>query len=997
MKRQKLALVWLILSCLVNLPVEGGVTGKIRGLVRDAKTKDPLPGANVVINKVWLNNEARDYPATLGAASNLQGEFVILKVPPGNYSVTASMIGYSPLTHQHVKVSVDRTTVVDFLLQETVLELGQELVVEASRDLIQLDVSATETYVTAKEYQNTPFANRVEDVIGLQSGISGNLIEGDIKIREGEPMEVGFLLDGMAMVDRKFNRPVMSVQAGTVEEIKIMRNGFNAEYGQSRSGVINVITKNPTDQFHFSLDYQFTPAQKPHYGRNKYDPTRRWEWRLLAGPRAFEGDSLVVPDGLYETKYTWIGWNKYAENLLNDNNPNNDLTAEEAFELWKWRHRPLAYGNKPGHTLDLSLSGRVPLLPWQANFLLGGKYEYRPFDYPQSRDHYDEKISSLKLVHTISPNIKLTLNNVYSEVKTVTQGDSRSLWSQEDRIWYDGAELRGEYLYYPFYRPVINRYSTIAGAKWVHTISPRLFYEVNLNHFYVKWKVGRPDSARAEDGRYFHGRLYYDPQSGWIPKERGADDDASGYRMYGGALTWDDSWNRRTAFSAFITYQFHPAHELKAGFECNYDILREHRLHWHDEDSTQAFTHEYRVEPFELAAFVQDKIEFQGMVANIGLRFDYFNTNSARPDPHRALEYTNTTLYEAYITGTYPTVRAKPKHYLSPRLGISHPLSSRSKLYFNYGHFVQTPKNEVLYHLLVAHIHPPRIIFMGNPNITFPKTIAYELGCDIGLNDFWQLHVGAFYKDYSDFESAMVYARSDQSLLLEWYAQNDYKEIRGIEIELRKTSGRFFTGWLNYNYIKKSEANLEIPYLSDIPIITDDPNIGINGVLRGVPRSDIVLIQPNARGVITFSAPSNWGPKLKGYSLLGDTNLSLQVFYQAGPYRQHPRKSFRDAHPDVRFKELDRCWANMRLSRLVQLKSLHLELYLDVSNILHTKFRYPPSGRSGEDYYDDLWTSGRLNQVGTDQLTNPRILRTEDDDVYWARVKTIIFGLRVNI
>ena len=976
-------------------PSWAGITGKIRGVVRDANNGESLPGVNVFITSVWVQGVENEFSAGMGAATDLNGEYIILTVPPGTYSVTASMMGYTKSTRTKVVVNVDRSTILNFDLQETVLDIGGEVVVEAKRDLVQLDVTATETYISSQDYQSTPFANRIEDVIALQSGISGNIIEGEIKIREGEAMEVGFLLDGMDMRDKKFNRPVMSLQAGTVQEIKIMRDGSSAEYGQSRSGVINVITKNPEDRYHFSLDYQFTPAQKPHYGRDKYDPD--WNlWRLYAGTTGldhFGGDTLITPDGIHDNKRAWIGWNKYAENLNTDNNPDNDLTAQEAYELWKWRHRAVPYGDKHGHNVDLSLSGRVPLLPWKSNFLLGGKYEIRPFSWPQSRRYYDEKLSSLKVVNTLSPNMKLTLNGGYSEVKTVTQGSATSLWSEEDRISYGGGGFTS---YYPFYKPVIDRYTTIAGAKFTHTVSPRMYYEVNLNYFYNKWGLGRPDSARAEDGRYFHGRLYYDPQSGWIPKEKGAYDNAAGYSMHGGALTWDDSWNRRTVLSAAMTNQFHPAHELKAGFEFSYDILRENRLHWHDEDSTQAYTHDYRVEPFEFAAYVLDKIEFQGMVANIGVRFDYFNTNANRPDPHRSLEYTNQTLYEAYMDGTYPTIHAKPKYYISPRIGISHPLSSRSKIYFNYGHYIQTPKTEVLYHVLVDH-SMPRIIFMGNSDITFPKAISYELGCDIGLSDFFQVHVGAYYKDYFDYESGMVYAHSDQSLVLEWYDQNDYREIRGVEIEIRKTAGRFIRGWLNYNYVKKSQANLEIPGLSDIPIITDDPNVGRNGVLWGVPRSDIILITPNARGVITFSAPPDWGPKLYGYSLLGDTNLSLQVYYQGGTQRRHPDGNFSDAHPDVWFKELDRYWANMRLSRLFRIKSYNLEFYMDVSSILHTKFRYPPGGQSGEDYYYDLLESGRLDQVGTDKLTNPKILRTESDDVYWAKVKTFVFGLRVNL
>jgi len=467
MTKQRFLLLFLTITLMIVFTslLYAGTTGKIRGIVKDAATGDPLPGANVMITHVWNEGIETPFSSNMGAAAGMNGDYIILQIPPGIYSVTATMMGYTKVVEQKVR-------------------------------------------------------NRIEDVIGLQSGISGNIVEGEIKIREGEAMEVGFLLDGMDMVDQKFNRPVMSVQTGTVQEIKIMRNGFNAEYGRSRSGVINVITKNPADRLHFSIDYQFDPAHRPHYGRSIYDPD--WNsWRLYAGENSFEGDTLRTPDGIYTNERTWIGWNKYSEELLNDNNPNNDLTPEEASELWKWRHRPLSYGDKNGHNIDASLSGRVPLLPWKTNFLIGGKYELRPFSYPQSRRYYDERISSLKLVNNIGPNMKLTLNSLYSEVRTVSQGSSTSKWSEEDRISYGGGGSTG---YYPYYKPTLDRFTTVVGAKFVHTISPKLFYEVNLNHFYNNWSLDRPDTAKAEDGRYFHGRLYYDPQSGWIPKELGADD-----------------------------------------------------------------------------------------------------------------------------------------------------------------------------------------------------------------------------------------------------------------------------------------------------------------------------------------------------------------------------------------------------------------------------------------------------------------------------------------
>ncbi len=978
----------------------GGTTGKIRGLVKDAKTNELLPGVNVILSHVWQEGNEVVFGG-IGAASNNNGEYIILKVPPGVYTLTATMMGYQKSIHQRVRVSVDRTSTVDFMLAEEVLDLNAEIVVQAERDIVQLDVSSTENYISEKDYRDTPFANRVEDVIGMQSGVTGNIIEGEINIREGDAREIGMMMDGMLMVDKKFNRPVMTINTGVVQEIKVMRNGFNAEYGQSRSGMINVVTKDPSNRYNFSVDYQFEPARKRHYGRSIYDPLNRWEWRLLTGPRAMEGDSLFLNEGrLGQWKY-WRGWNKVSEELVQDNNPNNDLTPDEALELWKWQHRPIAYGDKTGHNMDLAFSGPLPVLPFQTKFLAGFKYEYRPFTFPQSRSHYDEKVSSLKLVSKISSDIKLTLSGLYSETYSVTQGYSTSEWSEEDRLSYDGG---GSEIFYPYRKPTADRYTSIIGLKWTHTLSPKSFYEINLNHWNVQWTIGRGDSAKVEDGRYFHDRLYLDPHSGWIDPKDGVIDLGSGNKLFGGGFTWDDSYNRRTVVNLMYTNQFHPAHELKAGYEFSYDIVHQNRVFWDYEDPNQEFHYYHHGKPIEMAAFLQDKIEFKGMIANLGLRLDYYHTNTEQFDIHRVLDHdendlpiwSNTNFYEAVKNGTFPKYTAKPRFYLSPRIGISHPLTERSKIYFNYGHFVQSPPTEAVYQLTLDS-RMPRVQWMGNGEMTFQITVAYELGYDHNLWDLFQLHLGAFYKDYHEAASGMVYAHSNQSLVVEWASQRENREIRGIEIELRKSYGRWLSGWFNYTLSKKSVSDLEIPDLSDIPIITDDPTVGINGELKGVPRPNVSDVVPYGRGVVTLMVPSTWGPQVSGIPIFGNTSLSLQLYYQGGGRVNHPNREFRAQHPDVKFYEIDRYWANMRLNKLFYLGRTQLELYMDVSSILHSKFRELPGGQAREDYFNDLYNSGRLDQLGTDKLTDPSILNTESDNVYWAKFKYIIFGLRFNL
>ena len=106
-----------------------GTTGKITGVVIDSETKSPLPGANVMIDGTGL-----------GAATDTEGNYFIINVPPGVYKVKAMMMGYSTINMTSVQVNVNLTTTVNFELKPTVLEMGEEVTIVADRELIQKDI-----------------------------------------------------------------------------------------------------------------------------------------------------------------------------------------------------------------------------------------------------------------------------------------------------------------------------------------------------------------------------------------------------------------------------------------------------------------------------------------------------------------------------------------------------------------------------------------------------------------------------------------------------------------------------------------------------------------------------------------------------------------------------------------------------------------------------------------------------------------------------------------
>lgn len=186
-----------MLTCLVLFLFQGitfaGITGKIAGTVKDANTGEPLPGVNIVVTGT-----------TMGAATALDGHYFIINIPPGTYSVEASMIGYGRIRKSGVMVSVDHTTPIDFDLKVASI-VGQEVTVVAQKEIVPMDVSSSHIVAEGKEIAEVPMVTDLGQYIGLQAGIEGNVIRG------GGLDQTGFMMDGLSVVDNRTNQPLMMV------------------------------------------------------------------------------------------------------------------------------------------------------------------------------------------------------------------------------------------------------------------------------------------------------------------------------------------------------------------------------------------------------------------------------------------------------------------------------------------------------------------------------------------------------------------------------------------------------------------------------------------------------------------------------------------------------------------------------------------------------------------------------------------------------------------
>ena len=211
--------------------------GSIRGRVYSNATKEPLPFANVVV-----------IGTSLGAAADLQGRFVISRVPVGTYNVRASVIGFSPLVQTDVVVSTVRPAGLEFSLVETQLELEQvEVAAEYFRRLPEKPVSTQ--FQSNEEIRRLP--GGLEDVVRAISILPGvaqvQAGRNDLIVRGGAPSENLFVVDNIEVPNINHfgtqgatGGPLSFINLDFVRGTSFSAGGFGARYGDKLSSVLSI-------------------------------------------------------------------------------------------------------------------------------------------------------------------------------------------------------------------------------------------------------------------------------------------------------------------------------------------------------------------------------------------------------------------------------------------------------------------------------------------------------------------------------------------------------------------------------------------------------------------------------------------------------------------------------------------------------------------------------------------------------------------------------------
>jgi outer membrane receptor for ferrienterochelin and colicin len=229
-----------------------GTTGKLTGKITDESTGEPLAGANITLEGT-----------SLGASTDVNGEYVVLNIPPGLFNIKVSSIGYISIVTQDVKIIVDQTTNLSVKLQQTAIEVS-EVIVAARTPLIQKDVTSTVAVMTRDEIDALPVSSFTE-LLAMQAGVVGS--GNNLHIRGGRSNEVAYLVDGMYVQDPLLGGLATQVNNDAIQEMSLLSGTFNAEYGNALSGVVNIVTREGSEKYFGKLEMRTSEFGIKEYTR----------------------------------------------------------------------------------------------------------------------------------------------------------------------------------------------------------------------------------------------------------------------------------------------------------------------------------------------------------------------------------------------------------------------------------------------------------------------------------------------------------------------------------------------------------------------------------------------------------------------------------------------------------------------------------------------------------------------------------------------------------
>lgn len=809
-------------------------TGNLVGKILEEGTNEPLTGVNIFIRGT-----------SFGAASDFDGNYRIPNIRPGEYSIEFTYVGFERVLHTAIRITAGQTTTLNITLKEQILTSEQEVLVIGERPIFDIEQSSSTVRVGREQIQAAAL-RRVDDVVGQQAGVIKD--PSGVYIRGGRAYETGFVVDGVSASDPLAGTGFgLDLGANAYADVEVTTGGAGAEFGDATSGIVSVRTQDGGDRLagYFSHKRD-NPGRMTSATANFFTDTYEFN---LGGPEVITSTILPALGIKVPGKMTFfISSQMFTTNEFMRNTADQVSTSVISNNFWSPRQ-------------DNRWSGM------------------------------------LKLTYRIKPNMRL--ESAYQRSLTVNQ-NTRML-----QITGDDVQIRPGYQF--FFSQDLDRASTYAHdsnlsyVKWTHTLSASTFYDVQVSRLFTRLRADA-------NGRYWRPTQVdgeFDPASIVVAPVRLFDDfsrefyyvlPGPGFSNNGGiAALWHDHFAEETTVRGSLTrYLGARENRLNIGFEAKFQDYQ-----WIDinrpwvgapiEVSNGVFSETFRlgessdiwrVKPTKGAFYVSDQIRYQGLIANIGLRLDYWfpgayvdeavrNPDALIPDEIR----------DAYYASTFNFFGNRFKMRLLPRMSVSFPVRENQVLFFNYGHQARTPHPTFLYAGLDPFYQNRSFLAnLGNPNLNQEVDVSYEIGVRNQLTSNDALNISAFWRDKYDFitsERIIVRDATGRDVERAYRVNGDFARVRGLEATYIKRHQDWFYGQMSVTY-SRAEGLSSTTNDALQNIIVGGQSIGNN------IETPLAWDRPwDIKSNVTFTRDRKGDP-LFGVAVLNQMKVYISATYRSG-------------------------------------------------------------------------------------------------------------------
>lgn len=960
-------------------------TGGIKGIITDAETGETLIGATVLITGT-----------SFGTATGIDGDYEIDNIRPGEYSVRITYIGFETVLLTAIKVEAGETTELNYKLKPKVLTSGEEIVVIGERPIFDVEKSTTSSTISRKDIEAAP-VRKVEDAVSLQSGVIKDPT--GLYIKGGRAYETGYVVDGVSAQDPLAGTGFgLDLGANSFSNIEVITGGVGAEYGDVTSGVVSVKTRNGGDNYEGSFSHK-----RDNFGSNVEDHQANYfqdVYELSIGGPGILAEKILPKLGLdLPGKITF-----YA-------------TAQVALED--------GYTKLSADQIQSSIVGSDFWSPRQGNRWNG----------------------MMKLTYNIKPGVRLQA--AYQRSLTINQNTRMLQITGADTQVQPGFQ----FAFSNGFLDNANTYthdSNLSYLKWTQTLSTSSFYEVQVSRLFTQLRADangrnwRPDIVDGE----------FDPESiVTFPGDEfeGTDDftyilAGPGYFNNGGIATlWHDHFAEEITVRSSYTKLFGgQENQLVIGIESKFNDYQ-----WIDitrpwigapiriDENTVSETFRvgenfdaWRVKPKRGALFITDKIRYNGLIANIGGRFEYWAPGryvderveeALDPDVFSTIP---TFVAEEYQKDSKEILGLRYKFIFLPKINVSFPVRENQVLFFNYGHSARIPHPSFVYAGLDPFFQDQSDLpSLGNPNLNREVDISYEIGLRNQITSNDALNISAFWRDKYDFVTSQSIRVNDvdgRPVTKAFRINGDYARSRGVEISYLKRYQDLLRGQLSVTYSRAE--GLSSTNDDNLSGISGSQNVGNN------IETPLAWDRPfDIKGNVTFTHARENG--ILDSPVLNNFQLFVSAVWRSGarytPYERvgterNPitgEENWRPIYEQVddpaqRYSEVGPAWFYMdfNLQKWFTIGETRISTFLEISNFLNNKSAVVINPVTGEGYKNYPSNQSELVALRDDRsydvpngVRDPRYLDPTDNGLpnyenpaNFLQQRHIVFGLSIN-